>query len=90
MRWLAGGGLAGGFICLVLAATLGPAGWRYALVGVMVGISVFACGALGAIVERFVPPARRAALAGLVTGVAARTRQTNPPASPPPASQRMG
>jgi hypothetical protein len=76
MRLLAGGGLAGGFVCLIFAATLGGRGWRYALVGVMVGISVFACGLLGALVERFVSAPRRAALAGVVAGVAAAlTRQ---------------
>jgi hypothetical protein len=76
MRLLAGGGLAGGFVCLILAAILGDPGWRRALVGVMVGISVFACGLLGAVVERLVPLSRRAALAGVVAGVAAAlTRQ---------------
>jgi hypothetical protein len=76
MRLLTGGGLAGAFLCLLFAAYLGNPGWRWALTGVMVGISVAACGALGAVVERFVPPTRRAALAGLVSGVAAAlTRQ---------------
>jgi hypothetical protein len=76
VRLLAGGGLAAAFVCLILAASLGNPGWRWALAGVMAGTSVFLCGLLGAVVERFVPAARRAALAGLLAGVAAAlTRQ---------------
>jgi hypothetical protein len=76
MRLLAGGGLAVAFVGLLFAAYLSGPGWRWALTGVMVGVSVAVCGALGAVVERFVPAHRRAALAGLAAGVAAAlTRQ---------------
>jgi hypothetical protein len=76
MRWLAAGGLGGAFICLLLAAYLGEPGWRWALAGVMVGSSVAACGALGAVLARFVQSPRREAIAGVVSGVAAAlTRQ---------------
>ncbi|MBI5480179.1 MAG: hypothetical protein HY906_15035 [Deltaproteobacteria bacterium] len=76
MRLLAGGGLASAFVCLLFAAALGDPGWRWALAGVMVGISVAACGAFGAVVARLVAAPRRWALAGIVAGVAAAlTRQ---------------
>jgi len=76
MRLLAVGGLVVAFVCLALARFLGEPGWRWALTGVMVGLSVAGCGAVGALVARFVQPPRRAALAGVAAGVAAAlTRQ---------------
>lgn len=76
MRALAAAGFGSAFLCLVAAAYLKDPAWRYALVGIMIGLSAGLCAAAGLVAGRLREPVRRALAAGLVTGAAAAfTRQ---------------
>jgi hypothetical protein len=76
VRALAASGFGVAFLCLTGAAYLGEPAWRYALLGVMAGLSLGLCASLGAVVERTVSPARQAIICGMSVGVvAAVTRQ---------------